>query len=42
LFSGGYLDWLNERELALSFSSSLVANKMMLENDPSKGKFTRF
>lgn len=41
LFSGEYL-MLNRRELALSLSSSLVANKMMLESDPSKGRFTRF
>ena len=31
LFSGRY-PMLNRRELALTFSSSLVANKMMLES----------
>ena len=41
LFSGEYCK-LNRRELALSLSSSLVSNKMMLESDPSKGRFTRF
>lgn len=42
LFGGGYLNgWIDE-SWQLSLSSSLVENKMMLESDPSKGKFTRF